>query len=223
MGTGLGLLLLLLVLPLACGPLPAYMGGAERDNKAAVEKKSSKSEKKTAKAKKSGSSSSKKTASTSSGPKKNIRRAKGLGKTREDGKRKARCQELEPMIREISREYGLEPELVMGVIKVESGFNPEVRSRVGAQGLMQIMPRTGEKSNCSSYLWDPENNIRCGCTVLKKYMKLYDNNSIYGLAAYNAGPGNVNSAAQSNTLPFNFSYVERVLKWRNLFKSNGCM
>ncbi len=127
------------------------------------------------------------------------------------------------MIREIAGEYGFDPYLIMGIIKVESSFREQSRSRVGAQGLMQIMPKTGRYMKCHRSIWEPEHNIRCGCEVLKRYLAKYDGNLVYGLTAYNAGPGNVNKRARANELPFNFAYAQKVLKWRNLFRKNGCM
>ncbi len=196
-----------LALLVSCGPLPPFMGGPEPDKSA---KSTSKKKKKSAKAK------------TTGGKKHKVRRSKSLKTARKSKDREERCEKLRPMIDEIATEYDLEPELVMGVIKVESSFNEGSRSRVGAQGLMQIMPGTARHMKCSN-VWEPESNIRCGCKVLTRYLKRYDGNLIYGLAAYNAGPGNVNAAAREKRLPFNFSYPERVLRWRNLYRKNGCM
>jgi soluble lytic murein transglycosylase-like protein len=137
-------------------------------------------------------------------------------------KRKSQCQLYEPLIRETAKKYKLEPELVMGVVKVESGFNPGVKSRVGARGLMQVMPKTGKYMKCGSDLHDPEENIECGCKVLRKYTDRYKGNLVYGLSAYNAGPGNTNPSNRLSELPFNFRYVEKVLRWRNVFVRFGC-
>ena len=197
--------LVALLLFAACGPLPPFMGGPEPDRSAKSSKKSS-------------AKSSKK----SSGKKHKVRRAGALKPAAKSAAREQRCEKLRPLINEIAAEHDLEPELVMGVIKVESSFNADSKSRVGAQGLMQIMPGTARHMKCSN-VWEPESNIRCGCKVLSRYLAKYDGNLIYGLAAYNAGPGNVNAAAREKRLPFNFSYPERVLRWRNLYRKNGCM
>jgi len=136
--------------------------------------------------------------------------------------RKTKCEEYLPTIKKYARQYDLEPELVMGVIKVESSFNPGLESRVGATGLMQIMPRTGEHMQCGDDLEDPETNIECGCRVLKRYVDRYNGNLVYGLSAYNTGPGNTNKYSTEWHLPFNFAYVEKVLRWRNVFVRFGC-
>ena len=137
-------------------------------------------------------------------------------------KRETACHKYSDDIAEVAKKHGLEPELVMGVVKVESSFNPQCKSRVGARGLMQVMPRTGKHMDCGSDLHDPDTNLECGCRVLARYLKLYDGNVIYGLAAYNAGPGNANPSAKGKYLPFNFQYVEKVLRWRNVFVRFGC-
>ncbi len=137
-------------------------------------------------------------------------------------KRQTACHKYSKTIAEVAKNHGLEPELVMGVVKRESSFNPKCKSRVGARGLMQVMPRTGKHMKCDSDLHDPEANIECGCRVLARYLKLYNGNVIYGLSAYNAGPGNSNPSAKGKYLPFNFKYVEKVLRWRNVFVRFGC-
>ncbi len=137
-------------------------------------------------------------------------------------KRETACQKYSDAIAKVAKKHGLEPELVMGVVKVESSFNPKCKSRVGARGLMQVMPRTGKHMKCDSDLHDPDANLECGCRVLARYLKLYDGNVIYGLSAYNAGPGNSNPSAKGKYLPFNFKYVEKVLRWRNVFVRFGC-
>jgi soluble lytic murein transglycosylase-like protein len=202
-----------LALLVACGPLPPFMGGPEPDRSAKASKKGKTKKSKTK---------SKSKAKASSGKKHKVRRAKTLKTARKSKDRQERCEKLRPIIDEVAKEYDLEPELVMGVIKVESSFKEGSRSRVGAQGLMQVMPGTARHMKCSN-VWEPESNIRCGCKVLTRYLARYDGNLIYGLAAYNAGPGNINAAAREKRLPFNFSYPERVLRWRNLYRKNGCM
>lgn len=94
-----------------------------------------------------------------------------------------------------SEEYDLEPSLVAGVIYTESSFNPNATSRVGARGLMQIMPDTGreiaEKLGepfDEANLYDPETSIRYGCFYLREQLERFDQNVAVTLAAYNAGP-----------------------------------
>ena len=67
---------------------------------------------------------------------------------------------------------GLEPEIVLALIEVESHFDPYAVSRVGAQGLMQVMPFwKKEIGRPDDNLIDTDTNLRYGCTILKHYLK----------------------------------------------------
>ena len=95
-----------------------------------------------------------------------------------------------------SQQRQLNPLLVTSLIRQESRFEPEIRSPVGATGLMQVMPATGqwiaEKINLKDYsLTNPENNINLGTWYLDHTHQEYDDNSLLAVASYNAGPGNV--------------------------------
>jgi len=89
----------------------------------------------------------------------------------------------------------LNPLIIQSLIRQESAFNPKAISRVGARGLMQLMPKTAKslgKNIKISQLKLPKKNIELGVKYLKDLMKRFDGNLIYSLAAYNAGPTSVN-------------------------------
>jgi len=94
-------------------------------------------------------------------------------------------------------EFKLDPALIFSVISEESRFNNSAASKVGAVGLMQIMPKTskeianelGIKNFDIQMLGNPEINIRLGSCYLKKLIVWYDGNLILALSAYNAGIG----------------------------------
>ena len=93
------------------------------------------------------------------------------------------------------REYDLDPTLVAAVIYTESGFRENATSRVGARGLMQIMPDTGREiaealgeSFSEDLLYQPEVSIRYGSYYLRRLLDRFDQNPAVALAAYNAGP-----------------------------------
>jgi len=103
------------------------------------------------------------------------------------------------LIEKYADEYDVPKELVFAVIKVESGFDPEAESSVGALGLMQMMPKTFEWLTGEEHLGenlavhaltDPEVSIRYG-TYYLRYLYLKFENWDTVLAAYNGGEGNV--------------------------------
>jgi soluble lytic murein transglycosylase-like protein len=85
---------------------------------------------------------------------------------------------------------GLPPEMVLAVINVESNFNRWAISKVGAQGLMQIMPFwLKEIPNAGDNLFDIRTNLRFGCTILKYYINKEKGDFQRALARYNGSVG----------------------------------
>jgi soluble lytic murein transglycosylase len=90
----------------------------------------------------------------------------------------------------------IDPVLVMSLIRQESAFNKNAISRVGARGLMQLMPATARKLDRKlnkKNLTEVNKNLQAGTKYLSMLLKRYDNNIVYALAAYNAGFGNVDA------------------------------
>jgi soluble lytic murein transglycosylase-like protein len=85
---------------------------------------------------------------------------------------------------------GLEPELVLAVIEVESRFDRFAISRVGARGLMQVMPFWLDEINLSDKnLFKIRTNLRMGCTILRYYLDMENGNLGPALARYNGSYG----------------------------------
>jgi soluble lytic murein transglycosylase-like protein len=97
------------------------------------------------------------------------------------------------LLRKVHKEAtraGLEPELVLAVIQIESAFNPYAVSYVGAQGIMQVMPFwKKEIGRIEDNLINIDTNLRYGCTILKHYIDREKGNIATGLSRYNGSYG----------------------------------
>ncbi|MDP5210715.1 lytic transglycosylase domain-containing protein [Microbulbifer sp. 2205BS26-8] len=102
---------------------------------------------------------------------------------------KERMQVLKAVHREATR-AGLRPEIVLAVIQIESAFDPYAVSRVGAQGMMQVMPFwKKEIGRPDDNLINMDTNLRYGCTILKHYIEKAKGNLANALAYYNGSYG----------------------------------
>jgi soluble lytic murein transglycosylase-like protein len=115
------------------------------------------------------------------------------------------------LARATAERYGLDPELVLAVVAVESNFEPRAVSRKGAQGLMQLMPGTAGDLGVTDAL-DPATNLDGGARYLQALLRLYKGDLRKALAAYNAGPGAV--ARHGGVPPYRETqdYVRKVMK-----------
>lgn len=112
-----------------------------------------------------------------------------------------------------AKKNNLPPELVAAVVNTESKFNPTARSRVGAVGLMQLVPRTGRWMGASNLL-DPVQNIQAGAKYLKYLSDQFNGDQQKVVAAYNAGPGNVQRFNGVPPFRETRNYVARVNNYR---------
>lgn len=133
----------------------------------------------------------------------------------------------------------LSPYLVAAVIRVESSFRPDAVSDKGAVGLMQLIPSTAQwvsskadhRAIQTGDLYDPAVNIHLGTWYLNQLLRSYQGNEVLGLAAYNAGSGNVrswirqgllsHSTTSTTRVPFveTKNFVHRVLFFKTLYRA----
>ena len=111
-----------------------------------------------------------------------------------------------------SQKNQIDPFLVAAIIKNESGFNHKAVSPVGAIGLMQIMPDTGEwiakqmglPNYTNESLYETEMNIRMGCWYVGELYEEFHGNMALVMMAYNAGRGQTAAWMEENHWDYNF-------------------
>lgn len=112
-------------------------------------------------------------------------------------------------IRAAATQHGVDEAIVRAIIHAESSFNPNARSRVGAQGLMQLMPPTARRFGVSN-AYDPTQNIHGGVQYLAWLLKRYNGDLTLAAAGYNAGEGAVDKYKGVPPYSETRRYVERV-------------
>jgi soluble lytic murein transglycosylase-like protein len=123
---------------------------------------------------------------------------------------------FDAQIDEAAAKYGLDPALLKGLIRQESGFNPAARSGAGAVGLTQLMPGTAASLGVDPT--DPAQAIDGGARYLKQQLDRFGGDPAKALAAYNAGPGAV--AKYGGVPPYGETqnYVTSVLAFADQYR-----
>ncbi|MBM9520220.1 lytic transglycosylase domain-containing protein [Desulforhopalus vacuolatus] len=123
-------------------------------------------------------------------------------------------------ISSIATRYGVDPSLIKAIIHVESGFNHRAVSRMGARGLMQLMPGTARELK----VYNPFNakqNIDGGTRYFRQIMDDFNGDVRLALAAYNAGPGLVHKLHRIPAIPETRNYVRKVMRMYRFYKSGA--
>jgi len=137
-----------------------------------------------------------------------------------------------------AREFRLDPAILRGLVRQESLFEANAKSRAGALGLTQLLPTTAASVAHSvlrmryrkAFLYDPGVNARIGAAYLRRLYDRFDDNAIFALAAYNGGPGRMESVRkhnpglsedelfESHPAPESRDYVRRVMLYAESYR-----
>jgi len=124
-------------------------------------------------------------------------------------------------IRASAERHGVDPGLMKAMMHTESAFNPNARSPVGAQGLMQLMPATARRFKVSNP-WNPADNIEGSAKYIAWLMRRFNNNVEYAIAGYNAGEGNVDKYGGIPPFKETRNYVQKVMsRYHSLYKNDA--
>ncbi len=128
--------------------------------------------------------------------------------------------DLEAIVQFYAGEYAVDSALVKAVIYAESDFDPNVVSRAGARGLMQLMPTTALEMGVED-IFDPMQNVAGGTQYLAMMLKMFDNDLTLALAAYNAGPGTVMRYGGVPPYEETRHYIPKVLARAEQYRKTG--
>lgn len=134
------------------------------------------------------------------------------------GKIRLRTDAYANEITAAAAQFGVDEAIVRAIIHAESAYNPNALSRVGAQGLMQLMPATARRFGVTN-AFDPAQNIRGGVQYLGWLLKRFNGNLTLAAAGYNAGEGAVDK--YKGVPPYNETqrYVQRVAVLADRYRS----
>lgn len=127
-------------------------------------------------------------------------------------------KDYELTVKKYAKIYDVPQELVFSVIKAESNYDKNAKSPKGAMGLMQIMGATGDwaakkiaiEDFREERLFEPDVNIEIGCFYLSYLLDVYSHNTKNALAAYNAGPANVDKWLMDKEYSKNGKDLEKI-------------
>lgn len=133
--------------------------------------------------------------------------ATGAGTTPYDG-----------LVAAAAQRHGLDPALLHGLIRAESGFDPSATSGAGALGLAQLMPGTAAALGVTNPL-DPAQSIDGGARYLRQQLDAFGGDPVLALAAYNAGPGAVRRYGGVPPYAETQTYVQKVTGYADAYRA----
>lgn len=120
-------------------------------------------------------------------------------------------QQITSWVRRLAPDYGLDPNLILAIIKTESNFNPKARSPANALGLMQLIPSTAARFGVKDRA-DPIQNLHGGMAYMRWLLSFFRGDLRLSLAGYNAGERAVERYLGIPPYPETQNYVRKVLR-----------
>jgi len=118
--------------------------------------------------------------------------------------------QIDSLVNDNAQSQNVDPALIKAIIANESGFNANATSKVGAQGLMQLMPGTAAGLGVTD-AYDPAQNVAGGTKYIKGLLDHFNGDVRLAVAAYNAGPGAVEKYGGVPPYAETQNYVQNVL------------
>jgi len=128
-----------------------------------------------------------------------------------------KASDYDGIINEASAKYGVDARFIKAIIQQESGFNPNATSGCGAMGMMQLMPGTAKDLGVVNG-YDAKENIMGGVKYIKQQLDAFGGDKEKALAAYNAGPGNVQKYGGIPPFAETQNYVKNIM---SMYKGMG--
>jgi hypothetical protein len=127
-----------------------------------------------------------------------------------------------PIIIRAANRYDVDPLLVKAIIMAESSYNANAVSKVGARGLMQLMPGTARELGVEDS-FNPEQNINGGVKYFKKLLNRFGGDVELALAAYNAGSTRVRQYQGIPPFKATKYYIKKVSTYYNTYKTKTAL
>ena len=129
-------------------------------------------------------------------------------------------EQIDALVEQNAATWQVEPALLKAVIANESGFDANATSKVGAQGLMQLMPETAASLGVRD-AYDPVQNVAGGARYLRGLLDRFGGDKRLAVAAYNAGPEAVEKYGDVPPYAETRSYVQNVLASYDKYGGSG--
>jgi len=128
--------------------------------------------------------------------------------------------QYDSLITAAAQKNGVDPAVLKGLIRQESGFDPNSTSGAGAVGLTQLMPGTAAALGVTNPS-DPAQSIDAGARYLRQQLDAFGGDVQKSLAAYNAGPGAVQRYGGVPPYGETQNYVRQVMAYANDYRTQG--